>query len=173
MVTKVAYLSQFLHPSKRFHIPIPLNFSTEHKLRPQESHSAWSLSLFISLFGPLRISRAPFCLLKTIQKGKTPALGLLARPKQNASRADMGTPLGKLHSLTPLSGEGAIRSISLRWNAGGTRAYYLIVVDLSKRTQPSRTCRLHVLSPSVLKSLAPSWGTVGRGSSEVPRALPC
>lgn len=27
MVTKVSYLSQFLHPSKSFHIPIPLNFS--------------------------------------------------------------------------------------------------------------------------------------------------
>lgn len=27
MLTKVSYLSQFLHPSKSFHIPIPLNFS--------------------------------------------------------------------------------------------------------------------------------------------------
>lgn len=29
MVTNVSYLSQFLHPSKSFHIPTPLNFSKE------------------------------------------------------------------------------------------------------------------------------------------------
>lgn len=60
----------------------------------------------------------------------------------------MGTPLGKLYFLTPLSGKGVVRGISLKWNAVGTGAYGIWrVVDLSKRTAQQHlaapVCGLH------------------------------
>lgn len=107
--------------------------------------------------------RAPFCLLKTIQKVRLTHwahwLGLGRMSKEN-----MGTPLGKLYFLTPLSGNGVVKGISLKWNTVGTGAYGTWrVVDLSKRTQPSSTWRPQCvvsISPQVLGHV--DWGIVTR-----------
>lgn len=53
----------------------------------------------------------------------------LAGSRQNESQENVGRPVGKLYSLTPLSGKGAVRGTSRKWNAVGTGAY---VGDLSK-----------------------------------------